>query len=192
MKPLGSTDQKRLNREWRRRTGGRVALLLDDVQAPYNVGAIIRTAAAFRVERLYLCGATPAPGHPKAARTALGTERLVPWEAVPDVQVAVAAAHASGLAVVGLELAGGAVPLPEAAWASGGACFAFGHEQRGLSPACLAGCDIVAYVPTPGKVGSLNVAAAVAVALYEARRREWATPTGPEAPQHPPPGRWTT
>ena len=46
VKPLGPTDLKRLHREWRRRTEGRVALLLDGVQTPFNVGAILRTAAA--------------------------------------------------------------------------------------------------------------------------------------------------
>ena len=46
MKHLGDTDIKRLNREWRRRTEGRVAILLDDVMTPFNVGAMVRTAAA--------------------------------------------------------------------------------------------------------------------------------------------------
>jgi tRNA (guanosine-2'-O-)-methyltransferase len=52
-------------------------------------------------------------------------------------------------------------------------CLALGHEDRGCSAALLAGADAVAYVPQTGKVGSLNVAAAAAIALAEARRREW-------------------
>ena len=47
---LGSTDLKRLHREWRRRADGRVAVLLDSVATPANVGAIVRTAAALRIE----------------------------------------------------------------------------------------------------------------------------------------------
>ena len=56
---LRSTDVTRLNREWRRRTEGRLALLLDSVGQPFNVGSIIRTAAAFGVESVWLCGNTP-------------------------------------------------------------------------------------------------------------------------------------
>ena len=56
---LRPTDVKRLNREWRRRTEGRLALLLDSVGQPFNVGSIIRTAAAFGVESVWLCGNTP-------------------------------------------------------------------------------------------------------------------------------------
>jgi tRNA G18 (ribose-2'-O)-methylase SpoU len=53
---LGSTDLKRLHREWRRQAPGRIALLLDSVATPANVGAIIRTAAALRVEEVWVCG----------------------------------------------------------------------------------------------------------------------------------------
>jgi tRNA (guanosine-2'-O-)-methyltransferase len=48
-----------------------------------------------------------------------------------------------------------------------------GHEDHGVSAAALAACDEAAYLPLAGKVGSLNVATAVAIALYEVRRREW-------------------
>ena len=54
-------------------------------------------------------------------------------------------------------------------------CLAFGNEDRGCSAALLAAADAVAYIPQAGRVGSLNVAAAAAIALAEARRREWAT-----------------
>ena len=75
MKQLGSTDLKRLHREWRRRTEGRVALLLDSVQTPFNVGAIERTAAAMRVDDVWLSGSTADPLWRNATR--------VPMENVP-------------------------------------------------------------------------------------------------------------
>src|SRR5271163_905440 len=80
---LRPTDVKRLNREWRRRTEGRLALLLDSVGQPFNVGSIIRTAAAFGVDQIWLCGDTAEPGHPSARKTALGTDRLLAFEHVP-------------------------------------------------------------------------------------------------------------
>jgi tRNA (guanosine-2'-O-)-methyltransferase len=175
---LGATDVKRLNREWRRRTEARIGLLLESVGQPYNVGSIIRTAAAFGTSRLWLCGDTASPDHPAARKTALGTGRFLPWEQVPDAAAAVAQARADGLRVVAVELASGAVPLHEAAL-EGDICLALGNEDRGCSAALLAAADVVAYIPQAGRVGSLNVAAAAAVALAEARRREWApTPAG--------------
>ena len=67
MKQLGPTDLKRLHREWNRRSSGRLSLILDGVQSPFNVGSIVRTAAAYRVEHLYLCGQTFSPAGARAA-----------------------------------------------------------------------------------------------------------------------------
>jgi tRNA (guanosine-2'-O-)-methyltransferase len=149
-----------------------VALLLDNVATPFNVGAIVRTAAALRVDHLWLAGATASPTHVRARKTALGSERYVSWTVVEDGAGAVAAATADGYRVVGLELAEGATPLHQASL-SGDVCLALGHEDRGLTAACLKACDEVAFVPQLGRIGSLNVATAAAIALYEVRRRAW-------------------
>jgi tRNA (guanosine-2'-O-)-methyltransferase len=172
---LGATDVKRLNRAWRRRTQARVGLLLESVGQPFNVGSIIRTAAAFGVDQVWLCGDTAAPEHPAARKTALGTDRYLSFEALPDARAGVAAARAAGLRVIAIELASDAVPLHEAPL-EGDICLALGHEDRGCSAALLAAADVIAYIPQAGKVGSLNVATAAAIALAEARRREWAAP----------------
>jgi tRNA (guanosine-2'-O-)-methyltransferase len=172
MKNLGDTELKRLHREWRHRTEGRVALLLDSVQTPYNVGAIVRTAAAERVEHLYLAGATIAPSHPAARKVSLSTERFVEWRAHDSLAAAIDAVKDDGYRLVGLELADGAVPLPDAVLGDA-VCLAIGHEDRGLSPLTLAACDEVAFIPQLGKVGSLNVAHAAAIGIYEVRRRHW-------------------
>lgn len=174
---LGMTEVKRLNRGWRRRTSARIGLLLDSVGQPYNVGSIIRTAAAFGVERAWMCGGTADPAHPSARKTALGTDRLISLSYPPSVAAAVAAARAEGFRVVAVELAADAVPLHEAPLA-GDICLALGNEDHGCSPALLAAADAVAYIPQIGKVGSLNVAAAAAVAIAEVRRREWAAADG--------------
>lgn len=175
MKNLGDTDIKRLNREWRRRTEGRVAMLLDDLQTPFNVGAIVRTAAAERVEHLYLSGATVTPNHGKAHKLSMGTERFVEWSQFETTNEAIDAVKDAGYRLVGIELAQGAVPLHEARLGDA-VCLAVGHEDRGLSDAVLAACDEIAFIPQLGRVASLNVAHAAAIAIYEARRRSW-TPT---------------
>jgi tRNA (guanosine-2'-O-)-methyltransferase len=175
MKQLGPTDLKRLHRSWQRRTERRLAVLLDGVQSPFNVGAIVRTAAALRVDHVYLAGNTVSPGHSKVGKTAMGTERYLTWTPFDSAVGAIGAARSDGYVVVGLELAEGAVPLPELPLAAGAeVCVAVGHEDHGLSAASLSACDAVTYIPQLGRVGSLNVATATAIALYEFRRREWA------------------
>ncbi len=169
---LGPTDVKRLNRSWRRLTEARICLLLDSVTQPFNVGSIIRTAAALGVDHIWLCGDSAGPEHPSARKTALGTERYLSFEHLAAAPAAAAAARAAGLRVIAIELAQDAVPL-HAAPLDGDVCLALGHEDRGCSPALLAAADVVAYIPQTGRVGSLNVAAAAAIALAEARRREW-------------------
>lgn len=172
MKPLGSTDLKRLHRAWRHRTTGRVALLLDSVQTPFNVGSIMRTAAAERIDHVWLAASTASPTHERTQKTALGSQRFLTWTILERPDDAVAAARNDGYRVVGLELADGAIPLHEADL-RGDVCLALGHEDRGLSPACLSACDEVVFIPQLGRIGSLNVATAAAIAIYEVRRRSW-------------------
>jgi tRNA (guanosine-2'-O-)-methyltransferase len=170
---LRATDVKRLNRDWRRRTESRLGLLVESVTQPFNVGSITRSAAAFGVERLWLAGNATPPTHPNARKTGLGTERLLPWEPAVPVADAVRAVREAGLRLVAVELTTDALPLHEAPL-DGDVCLAVGGEDHGCSPALLAAADAVAYIPQVGRVGSLNVAVATAIALAEARRREWA------------------
>ncbi|MBI1845159.1 MAG: TrmH family RNA methyltransferase [Actinobacteria bacterium] len=172
MKSLGSTELKRLHRSWRARSHRRLALLLDNVQGPFNVGGIVRMAAAERVDHLYLVGATPPLDAAKVGKTALGTERYVTWSMFDTLPEALDRIKGDGYALIGIELADQAVPLHEIAL-TGDVCLAVGHEDHGLSALTLAACDAAAYIPQMGRVGSLNVAQAASIAIYEARRREW-------------------
>lgn len=174
---LRPVEVKRLNREWRRATGARLALLLDSVGQPFNVGSIVRSAAAFGAEHLWLCGSTAPLSHPGVARTALGTQRLVSSSSEANAVAAVKAAADAGLRVIAIELAAGALPLHQAPL-GGDVCLAIGNEDHGCSAALLAAADAVAYIPQPGRVGSLNVAVAAAVAMAEARRRGWSAGPG--------------
>ncbi len=174
---LGLTEVKRLNRAWRRHTQAGICLLLESVSQPFNLGSIVRTAAAFGVERVWLCGEVADPMHPSARKTSLGTARFLTFSQAGSLPQAAAEISGAGLRLVAVELADGAVPLHEANL-SGDICLALGHEDRGCSPALLAAADQVAYIPQVGRVGSLNVAAAAAIALAEARRREWALMPG--------------
>ncbi|MEZ5226470.1 MAG: TrmH family RNA methyltransferase [Acidimicrobiales bacterium] len=172
VKTLSPTELKRLHREWRRQTDLELGLILDGVQNPFNVGSLFRSAAAYRVERMWLCPPTPDPSETKVAKTALGCERLVSWEVAATGVEAVQAARAAGYVTVAIELTATARPMfqldlgPKVA-------LVLGHEDRGVHKQTLAEVDHIAFLPQLGKVGSLNVAQAGTVALYEAARQRW-------------------
>lgn len=171
---LGSTELKRLHREWRRKAPGRLALLLDSVATPANVGSILRTAAAMRVDDVWVCGQTAGPEVGATKKTALGSERFLTFHEVEEPGAAARAAQAAGYRVVGIELAEGARAIHEVDL-SGAVCLVVGHEERGLTKATLDAVDELAFVPQLGRIGSLNVATAAAIACYEARRQGWPT-----------------
>jgi tRNA (guanosine-2'-O-)-methyltransferase len=176
---LDSTGLKRLHRAWRRRAAGEVGLILDHVQSPFNVGAILRSAAAFKVGHLWLVGDTASPTDTKAAKLALGSQRFVDWTWYDTAPEAAAAAREAGYRILGIELTDDAVPLDQVT-VDEPVALVLGHEDRGLSPAALGTCDEVAFIPQLGRIGSLNVATAAAIALYEVRRRSWAVIPGGE------------
>jgi tRNA (guanosine-2'-O-)-methyltransferase len=172
VRQLDGTGLKRLHRSWRARTEGRLALVLDGLGTPANVGAIVRSAAAYRAERLWLAGATPPLTASGVQRTAMGTDRFVAATTVGPGVEAVAEARADGFTVVAVELTDAAVPLHELSLPADVA-LVVGHEDHGVSRSVLEAVDQVAYLPMLGRVGSLNVATAAAIAMYEVRRRSW-------------------
>ena len=169
---LTGTELKRLHRDWRRRTSGRLALILDGVQGPFNVGAIIRTAAAERVDHVWYAGGATTPANAKVGKTALGTDRYLTGDELETTVDAITAARAAGYQIVGIELAEGAGALHELDLQPD-VCLVIGHEDRGIGKDALTACDALAYLPQLGKVGSLNVATAASIAIYEVRRRSW-------------------
>ena len=169
---LDGTGLKRLHRSWRTRVDRRLALILDGLGTPTNVGSIARTAAAYRVDHVWLAGPTPPFESAGAQRTAMGTDRYLETSTVETTTAAITAARADGYRIVGVELTDGATPMHELDLASD-VCLVIGHEDHGIGKAALEACDAVAYLPQLGKVGSLNVAVATSIAIYEVRRRAW-------------------
>ena len=174
MKQLGSTDLKRLHRTWRRRdpAPAPLGLLLENLQGPFNVGSIVRTAAAYRVTTLWVVGDGAGPGDTKVEKTAMGTGRYLEVIRTETTDEAVADVAARRMRLVGLELADGAGAAHETDL-TGALCLAIGHEDRGVSQPLLDACDSVIFLPLLGKVGSLNVATATAISLYEVSRQRW-------------------
>ncbi len=152
-------------------SGPRLAVLLDNLRSAYNVGAAFRTADGAGVAHLYLGGMTPAPPHRGIAKTALGAERHVPWSRHPNGVRLAAALQAEGWVLWALEAVPEAVPLgwllarevPERL------LLVVGNEVAGVDPALLARADAVVSLPMQGFKRSLNVASALAAALYAVR-----------------------
>lgn len=173
MTQLRGTDLKRLHRGWKRTQPEPLALILESVASPWNVGAIIRSSAAMGVRQLYLVGDTAPPRSPKTQKTALGTDRYLTCSRFDEIGPAMAQARTDGYRVVGLELSSTASPM-HTLDLDQAVAFVIGHEDRGISSGALVACDAVGYLPQVGRVGSLNVATATSIALYEARRQHWA------------------
>jgi tRNA G18 (ribose-2'-O)-methylase SpoU len=147
-----------------------VVVLLDNVRSLYNVGAFFRTADAVGIDRLLLSGITATPPHRGLAKTALGAEEKVRWEAVPDPIARVAGLREAGCQVVAVETGAAAVDLFE--WQpSFPVCVVFGHEVEGVRRDLLDSVDALVRIPMRGTKHSLNVATAGGVVLYELLRK---------------------
>lgn len=176
-KPLSPTDLKRLHRQWRRQTDLRLALILDGVQKPYNVGSLLRSAAAYNVETVWTVPPAPPADHPTVAKTALGSDRFVQHRTAASGRDALYQASAEGFMTVAIELTADAQPLHTVETAEA-VCLVLGHEDRGVHKDTLQHADVIAYLPQLGKIGSLNVGHAGTVALYETARHAWTATDG--------------
>jgi 23S rRNA (guanosine2251-2'-O)-methyltransferase len=146
-----------------------LVLVLDQITDPHNVGAILRTAAAFDVAAVV----TTARHSPQAsgvlAKSASGALEYVSLITVPNLARASEQLHERGFLVIGLDssggddLAGTAVRAPLA--------LILGAEGKGLRQLTRASCDYLARLDLPGRIKSLNVSNAAALALYIARKR---------------------
>jgi tRNA G18 (ribose-2'-O)-methylase SpoU len=147
-----------------------VTILLDSVRSLYNVGAFFRTADAVRASAIVVSGITPTPEDPRIAKTALGAERIVPWSRAGEAADAVDGLRARGCEIAAVETTLHAVDLFD--WRPRfPVCVVFGHEVDGIAPALLERCDVHVRIPTLGTKGSINVATAGGVVLYELLRK---------------------
>jgi tRNA G18 (ribose-2'-O)-methylase SpoU len=143
-------------------------VVLERVTDPDNVGSVFRNSAAFGVDAVLLGPATTDPLYRKAIRTSMAATLSVPFavaEPWPDVLHAL---RDAGVAVIGLTPSA-SHSIEEVAGSTQGrrVALAAGHEGDGLSAAALGACEFTAKIPMAFGVDSLNVATAVAIALYE-------------------------
>lgn len=152
-----------------------VFIILNNVRSLHNVGAIFRVAEAAGVKKIFLCGIT---GYPKAgeewarnaariAKTALGAERVVPWEYHRDIIPLLKKLKRKGVRLFALEQTPKSIDFRKAKYKFPLALI-LGHEREGIEKKILGLADQIIEIPMYGKIKeSLNVAVACGIAVYE-------------------------
>ncbi len=144
-----------------------IVLILDDVRSMHNVGSVFRTADAFGVASIYLCGYTPQPPHRDIQKTALGATETVNWKHFPSTTDAVSAAIQDGYRVIAIEQTHHSTPLQNFEWKNEKVALVFGNEVAGVNDDVLKLVDDVIEIPQWGAKHSLNISVSVGVVLWE-------------------------
>lgn len=146
--------------------------VLDNIRSGANVGSIFRTADAFAMRAIILCGITAQPPHREILKTALGATDTVRWSHTADVAEALRHLRAAGTAIWAAEQTHGAVPLQDfRADLERPMAIVLGNEVEGVSEAALAHCDGSVEIPQYGTKHSLNVAVAAGILAWSYVRR---------------------
>lgn len=149
-----------------------VVIILDNVRSMNNVGSVFRTADAFLLEAIVLCGYTPRPPHRDIQKTALGATETVRWSYEENITNAVQKLKQEGYRICAVEQTEGSTSLvdwsilPEEKWA-----LILGNEVEGVQDAALALCDAVVEIPQSGMKHSLNISVAAGIVFWEVYKR---------------------
>jgi tRNA G18 (ribose-2'-O)-methylase SpoU len=144
-----------------------LTLVLDNVRSGLNVGSIFRTADAFALEKVVLCGITAQPPHREILKTALGSTESVEWAYFESAADALRALRTEGLLLYAIEQTSDKTWLQDFVPQAGRRyAFVLGNEVEGVSDAALACCDGVLEIPQFGTKHSLNVAVAAGIVSW--------------------------
>lgn len=147
-------------------------LVLDSVRSGLNVGSIFRTADAFALEKILLCGITAQPPHREILKTALGSTDSVDWAYFPTSAEAVQSLKKAGYIVFAVEQTTQKTWLQDFSREQEGRyAFVLGNEVEGVDNETLALCDGVLEIPQFGTKHSLNVAVATGIVVWEFVRK---------------------
>ena len=143
-------------------------IVLDNVRSLNNVGSVFRTADAFIVEAVYLCGITATPPHREIHKTALGATESVEWKYYASAAGAVTELKRQGFTIVSVEQADEAVALDRFTVLPGHRyALVFGHEIKGVSSEVVDLSDACIEIPQYGTKHSFNVAVSAGIVLWE-------------------------
>ena len=143
-------------------------VILDNVRSLNNVGSIFRSADAFRIQHIYLCGITATPPHKDIQKTALGSTEAVDWSYTKDTLAVVEKLQSVNVKVMAIEQAENATVLQDF-YPNNQSIYAlvFGHEVKGVNQAVVNQCDGIIEIPQYGTKHSLNIAVSGGVVLWD-------------------------
>ena len=172
--------RKLLNKELERKTVEQFrnsekspfVLVLDNVRSQSNVGSIFRTADAFVIESICLCGITATPPHREIQKTALGATEAVAWKYFPKTLDAVKGLKEEGYIIIGIEQVEGSTALDRFMVETGRKyALIFGHEINGVDQEVLNNCDSCIEIPQFGTKHSFNIAISAGIVLWELNKK---------------------
>lgn len=171
MRKLKTIEITRLSaEEFRKAEKMPLVVILDNVRSLHNVGAVFRTADAFRVQGIMLCGITATPPQTEIHKTALGAEDSVAWQYYADTRDAVNDLKAKGYLVYAVEQAEGSVSLERLSLSAHhpqGYAIVLGNEVKGVQQQVVDLCHGCIEIPQFGTKHSLNVSVAAGIVIWE-------------------------
>ena len=146
-----------------------LAVVLDNVRSQHNVGAVFRTADAFLLHSIALCGICCCPPNDEIHKTALGAEQTVAWHYYPDTLDAVHELRRQGFAVYAVEQTHNSLTLEQMRTRLNPGdkiAVILGHEVFGVNQQVIDACDGCIEIPQFGTKHSLNVSVTAGIVLY--------------------------
>ncbi len=173
MKKLTIEEMERIDADaFRRAEKLPLVVVLDNVRSLHNVGSVLRTADAFRIERVVMCGITAVPPSPEIHKTALGAEDVVAWEYFADTLEAVEGLKSQGYTVYAVEQVRGSYKLGEHAFSEGKKyALVLGNEVKGVRQDVVDACHGALEIPQYGTKHSLNVSVTAGIVMWEVERQ---------------------
>ena len=143
-------------------------VVLDNVRSLNNIGSVFRTADAFIVESIYLCGISSPPPNPEIHKTALGAEDTVDWEYFEDTDKAVDKLHDNGYKVFAVEQVHGSIMLDKLQLDKNlKYAVVMGNEVKGVQQHIVDKCDGCIEIPQFGTKHSLNVSVTTGLIIWD-------------------------
>ena len=145
-----------------------LVVVLDDIRSLHNIGSVFRTADAFRIECIYLCGITATPPHPEMHKAALGAEFTVDWKYVNNAVETVDNLRSEGYVVYSVEQAEGSIMLDELTLdRSKKYAVVMGNEVKGVQQEVIDHSDGCIEIPQYGTKHSLNVSVTAGIVMWD-------------------------
>ena len=149
-----------------------IIVVLENIRSAYNVGSVFRTADAFLLEAIYICGYTCVPPHKEIKKTALGAEDSVTWKHFENASGAIEELQSLGYNVFAVEQTQGSTMLNTVKYEPGDKiAVIFGNEVTGVEQTTIQQCKGCIEIPQFGMKHSLNIATAAGVVLWEMVRK---------------------